>query len=357
MRSPHISIYMDKTMTYLKTKQYYLGFLLIVLVLTPGLFARTIIDMNEQQVTLPEKVTKLYATSPTSTYMLYTIDASLIIGLNFDHSRGHNKSSNMLDPHFTSLPVIGGLQGGGSINRETLLALHPDAVISWNTDASSRLAATLLQSSGIPTINVNLESITDIPKAYRFLGELLDKKERTEALAFYAEETIQKTQAFVKNLPSKRPLVYYAQGLDGLSTECDVSSHYQVIALAGGINPHVCKPSSGKGMEKITLEQVILYNLEVIIAQEEEFVQQVKSDSRWRFIEAVKNNRVYLVPKVPFNWIDRPPSFMRLLGVQWMTHVLYGAPNKEELKTRTYDFYRLFLNVDLSQKQIQDILE
>ncbi len=337
--------------------RFSIGFLILFFGWSELLFARSIVDMSGQTLEVPETISKLYGSSPPSTYILYTIDPSLIVGLNFDHAKGNNESSSMLDPHFTSLPVIGGLQGGAnSINRETLLALHPDAIISWNTDASSGLAASLFQSSHIATINVNLESIDDLAKAYRFLGELLDKKERTEPLALYAQEVTRQTRALVQRHVSKRPVVYYAEGTDGLASECDSSSHYEAIKVAGGINPHLCQPSGGKGMEKVTLEQVILYNPDVIIAQEKEFVQNVQNDPRWRFIAAVQNKRVYLVPKKPFNWIDRPPSFMRLLGLQWLTHVLYDEPNASEFEMRMQAFYRLFLNIDLNQAQRQAIL-
>lgn len=341
----------------MKCKYHRLITLLLLIIFSQHIMARTIVDMSGQILTVPEKITKLYATSPPSTYILYTIDPSLIIGLNFDHSRGHNESSNILDSHFTSLPIIGGLQGGASsINRETLLSLHPHAVISWNTDAASGFAASLIQSSGIPTINVNLEDIPDVPKAYRFLGELLEKQARTEKLATYVEDVIATTKTLVEHQKEKQPIVYYAQGTDGLLTECDKSSHYLAIKLAGGINPHICEPSSGKGMEKITLEQVILYNPEIIIVQEKEFFNSVKNDPRWRFITAVKTNRIYLVPKVPFNWIDRPPSFMRFLGLQWLTHLFYNAPTQNELEKKMTHFYKLFLDVELSEEQVHTIL-
>lgn len=332
-------------------------YLRAMLLLAYPLCAQSIVDMSGHRVDIPEIISKVYSTSPTSTYMVYSIDASLLVGINFDHSRGHNESSNLLDKHFISLPVIGGLQGGAnSINRETLLGLHPDVVISWNTNASMGLAASLLQSSGIATVNVAMEDIPDIPKAYRFLGELLKRGDRTERLAYYADQAILQAQKVVEEHKSYRPVVYYAQGSDGLLTECDTSSHYQTIKRAGGVNPHLCEPSSGKGMEKITLEQVIMYNPTIIIAQEKEFVNSVKNDTRWRFVEAVKNNRVYLVPKIPFNWIDRPPSFMRLLGMQWLGHIFYNSPTREELEERMREFYALFLNVKLTQEQIQHIL-
>lgn len=330
---------------------------LLCLFLLISVNAREIIDMGGKKVQIPDTITKVFGTSPPSTYMIYTIDSSLIVGLNFNHARGNNESSNMLDARFMALPIVGGLQGGGnSMNRETLLSLHPDVVFLWNNDASSQLAQYLFESSKIPSINVELESVESLPKAYLFFGDVLERMPRAKVLSAYASEALERTKSVVKANATKRPVVYYAEGADGLATECDQSFHYEAIKFSGGINPHLCSTKSGLGLEKVSLEQVILYNPDIIIAQEKEFVEKVKSDSRWRSIKAVRDGKVFLVPKVPFNWIDRPPSFMRLLGIQWLTHVLYDTPNEEQFKAEMKAFYKLFLNIDLEDTPLQKIL-
>lgn len=328
-----------------------------LLCLLLSLSAREIVDMGGKKVEIPDVITKVFGTSPPSTYMIYTIDSSLIVGLNFNHARGNNESSNMLDPRFMALPVVGGLQGGGnSMNRETLLSLHPDIVFLWNNDASSQLAQYLFESSKIPSIDVDLESVESLTKAYLFFGEVLGKEQRAKILSDYATKALEKTKEVVKTNAAKRPVVYYAEGADGLATECDQSFHYEAIKFAGGINPHLCTTKSGMGMEKVSLEQVILYNPDVIVAQEREFVEKVKSDARWNSIKAVREGKIFLVPKVPFNWIDRPPSFMRLLGVRWLTHIFYKTPNSEQFTQEMREFYKLFLNIELNDTQIKSIL-
>lgn len=333
-----------------------LGIMGMVLLLLNSVYAREIVDMSGKKVEIPDTITKVFGTSPPSTYMIYTIDASLIVGLNFNHARGNNESSNMLDPRFMALPVVGGLQGGGnSMNRETLLSLHPDVVFLWNNDASSQLAQYLFESSKIPSINVDLESVESLPKAYLFFGEVLGREQRAKILSDYATKALEETKEIVKVHASKRPVVYYAEGADGLATECDQSFHYEAIKFAGGINPHLCSTKSGMGMEKVSLEQVILYNPDIIVAQEREFFEKVKSDARWNSIKAVRDGKIFLVPKVPFNWIDRPPSFMRLLGVRWLTHIFYATPTSEQFQQEMRAFYKLFIHIDLTEEQIHKI--
>lgn len=334
-----------------------LGIIGSVLLLLGSAYGREIVDMGGKKVEIPDTITKVFGTSPPSTYMLYTIDSSLIVGLNFNHAIGNNESSNMLDSRFMALPIVGGLQGGGnSMNRETLLSLHPEVVFLWNNDASSQLAQYLFESSKIPSINVDVESVEILPKAYLFFGDILSRKPRAKILSDYASKALEETKAIVKTNATKRLVVYYAEGADGLATECDQSFHYESIKFAGGSNPHLCAMKTGFGQEKVSLEQVILYNPDIIIAQEKEFFLKVKSDARWHSIKAVREGKIFLVPKVPFNWIDRPPSFMRLLGIKWLTHVFYNTPNSEQFTQEMKAFYKLFLNIDLTEKQIQTIL-
>ncbi len=57
---------------------------------------------------------------------------------------------------------------------------------------------------------------------------------------------------------------YYAEGIDGLSTECNGSFHVEALNFAGGKNVHSCNQSGVLGLEKINFETLLTYNPEVI---------------------------------------------------------------------------------------------
>jgi iron complex transport system substrate-binding protein len=161
----------------------------------------------------------------------------------------------------------------------------------------------------------------------------------------------------VAKIPAdKRPKVYYAEGLDGLSTECDDSIHVQLLKLAGDVDVHRCHTSNHKGFEKMPMETVLAYNPDVIIVQEKMFFDKINTLPIWSNVNAIKNHRVYLIPKAPFNWFDRPPSFMRIMGLKWLMSALYPKEYKIDIKKETKGFYHLFMNVDLTDKQLQEIL-
>jgi iron complex transport system substrate-binding protein len=122
------------------------------------------------------------------------------------------------------------------------------------------------------------------------------------------------------------------------------------------VDVHRCHTSCHIGMEKVTLEQVTAYNPDVILVQDNAFFEKVLKDPQWNKIKAVKQGRVYLIPKAPFNWFDRPPSFMRILGLQWLMGRLYPNEYKKDLVKETRDFFKLFLRVDLAAEDAAKIM-
>ena len=202
------------------------------------------------------------------------------------------------------------------------------------------------------------EELQDYPEAIQFMGKLLDREERARELSDYGKEILPKVEVVVASIPEEEKItVYYAEERDGLATDCDKSYHAELINLAGGRNIHRCEPRDLLGMERIPLEQVIRSDPQVILVKEEAFFDSIFTDARWRDISAVRNKRVYLIPSLPFNWFDRPPSFMRLLGVQWLTHLLYPQRFPVDMARETRRFYKLFFDLDLDDRQLKEIAD
>lgn len=319
--------------------------------------AREITDMAGRKVTVPDTIRRVFSGSPPSTYMLYAIDPGLLVGLNY---APREEEKRFLRPEYTRLPVTGGIFGQSrSINMEALLALKPDLVLLWNwKDGGVGLQmAERLHKSGIASVFVDLEHLDKCPEAFIFLGDLVGRAERGRVLANYARDALRKVSAIAAAIPDReRRTVYYAEGTDGLATERETSVHAELINLAGGKNVHHGEALDNMGMEKISLEQILIYNPQVIVAQERTFFDSVTNDKRWQGIRAVKERQVLMIPHVPFNWFDRPPSFMRLLGLKWLTNRLYPKRYPLDIVKETKEFYRLFLGVDLTSRDVKEIL-
>jgi iron complex transport system substrate-binding protein len=209
----------------------------------------------------------------------------------------------------------------------------------------------------LPYVYAVAESIEDYPDVFLFLGKLLGRQERTTRLAAYCRNTLSETRSALSRIPLKRRLkVYYAEDADGLSTECDDSIHAELFKIAGDGNVHRCNTTNHMGMEKVSLEQVMLYNPDAIVAQEKVFFDKVLKDPAWAAVNAVKERRVFLTPRLPFNWVDRPPSFMRILGVKWLMNSLYPIDYRIDIVKEAVEFYKLFLGVDVQDQEMTNII-
>lgn len=319
--------------------------------------AREITDMAGRTVTLPDSIRKVYAPSPYGSYIMYSIDPSMLAGLNMAIK---DEDKKYFPKEVQGLPVIGSLTGQGmAANIEVLLKAKPDLLIMWSASKSPIDARTeeTLKKLNVPFVYVIAENLGGYPEAYRFLGNVLNRKERADKLAAYCQKTFADVKATIDRIPAaKRPTVYYAEGVDGLSTECNDSIHVELLKMVGDTDVHRCHTSSHKGMEKVSLEQVMLYNPDVIVAQDKAFFDKVLKDPRWQSIKAVKEGRVHLIPRAPYNWFDRPPSFMRVLGLKWLMSCLYPAEQKGDIVKEAKDFYKLFLGVDLSNEEIRNVM-
>ena len=331
---------------------------LAALLATPsGAGAREIVDMRGRRVEVPERINKVFATSPPGTYLIYAIDPALMVGLNFPL---WNDEKKYTAKHLQTLPVIGGMVGTGrAINQEVLLRVHPDVIVIWDMGESAMASEyeAMFRRLGIPWVYVRSDSVFDYPAALHFMGVLLGREARAQALETQARDMLRAVKQAAEGVPAReRPSVYYAEGVDGLATDGEGSMHTELIEVAGGHNVHKGRGGGVYGMERVSLEQVMAYDPDVILVKERAFYQAVFGDPRWRTLRAVVRRRVFMIPCVPFNWFDRPPSFMRLLGAQWLLGVLHPGRLALDLPRQTRAFYRSFLGIGLGEREVKEVL-
>jgi len=327
---------------------------LSVLLLSVAAPARDITDMTGRAVSVPDTIGTVYAASPPETMLVYAIDPTLLAGLNFP-LKGSDK---YMDAHTLGLPVIGGYFGQGKTpNLEKLVALNPDMVIGRDSNPLSGKFEAFLHKFNIPLANIVIDRLDQYPEAFELLGSLLGRESRGKRLAEYTRKTLTRAKAATASIPAgKRVKVYYAEGNDGLRTESGASIHAELIPLAGGINVHHEGTLTRYGKEKVTIETVIAYQPEVIFVEQPSLFARIYSSAGWKSIPAVKNHRVYLIPRTPFNWFDRPPSFMRILGLKWVADILYPDRFDWDMEEECREFFHLFLQKDISAEDARQLM-
>ena len=192
-----------------------------------------------------------------------------------------------------------------------------------------------------------------IAGAYRTLGELVGRREAGEALGRYTEDLLKTINGRIGAIPrGRRPRAYLARGPRGLETGLGGSINVETIEL---LAQNVAGGTRG-GLANVSIEQVLVWNPDVIVAIDQEFAASVGSDPAWATVSAVRTGRVHLAPKSPFGWVDFPPSVNRLIGLWWLAKILYPDQFPEDIHPLTRDFYQRFYHVAPTDAQIERVL-
>jgi iron complex transport system substrate-binding protein len=320
------------------------------------LHAKRVEDMLGRTVIVPDKINKIYASSPILLYSLIAIDRSKIAGLNFPFQQGE---AEYLDQETVNLPVLGGWFGQGRTpNSEMILGTAPDLILLSEFQkkmGESKIKAALGHTE-IPLFYLKSNSLEELVETFPYLGKITGNESRAETLYRYGRDALKEAKRVVTSA-SRKPAVYYAEGIDGLQTECNGSLHSELIRLAGGENVHRCEIQTAFGQQRISFEQLLQYNPEIILVFNKHFYQKIYQDKKWKFIDAVKHKKVYLIPKGPFSWFDRPPSFMKLLGLKWLLTLFHPESYSVDIRKEAKDFYQLFLGISLTDAQLDEIME
>ncbi|MGN0039095.1 MAG: ABC transporter substrate-binding protein [Coriobacteriales bacterium] len=262
------------------------------------------------------------------------------------------------------LPYMGTLHNNDEIDREALLVEDIDIMFSISgvglTSANISEAEEIQAQTNIPVVLVD-GSFDKVGHAFRFLGEVLDRRERAEELAAYVDKIYAEVSGVVATIPMEdRIPVYYAEGPEGLQTEPETSQHMLAFLEAGALDVATCEETYGGGMTDVSLEQVLKWDPEVIISWDSEIrggaYDDIRTNPSWSNITAVKDGRVYAMPNLPWAWCDRPPGVNRIIGLEWICNLLYPDIYDIDIVERTQEFFKVMLDVEISREQALDVL-
>jgi iron complex transport system substrate-binding protein len=314
--------------------------------------AATVTDAAGRAVPIRAKVARVFPAGPPAAILLYTLAPDLLIG--WPRANRPEECAYML-PEICARPEVGRITGrGNTANLETVLAQKPDLILDVGSTSATfvSLADRVQEQTGIPYALLD-GRFAAIGATYRALGELTGRAEDADKLARYADDTLKTILGRVEPIEKPaRPRVYYARGPRGLATGLGGSINVETIEL---ISRNVAGETQG-GLANVSIEQILVWDPEVIVTIDQEFAATVRNDPSWASVKAVRDNRVHLSPKMPFGWVDFPPSVNRLIGLWWLGKILYPDRFPEDLRALTQDFYTRFYHVTPSSAQIDHVL-
>lgn len=184
-----------------------------------------------------------------------------------------------------NVPIVGDHQ---LLNYEAILSLAPDIVLAWKGGNPERQLQHL-ESLGLSVERIETSRLSDLPKQFRFLGDLLDRQKTGESLATEFELRRQELKA-----DSDRPKlsVFYELWHDPLLTVNQSSWINDLLEQCGAVNPF---SASIEAVPQVSFEAVLSEEVDLIIGGNELPKNWRNKWYEWVNIPAVAENRLYTV--------------------------------------------------------------
>ena len=322
---------------------------------------REITDMAGRKVTVPaaEDIESVFSTGPVAAIFMYMVALDKLLGWNYELN---DVEKSIILEKYHDLPNFG---MGDAINYEAVIAANPTIALNCGkiNDAMVSDCDALSKSLGIPVIAVDNE-LNNSAEAFRFMGELLGVEDHAEELAEYSEKIFTDIASLADIPEDEKVSVYFGNGEDSLETAPRGSQHAQILDAVNVTNVADLELGDGSRVQ-ISAEQLLAWNPDVIVVNGEpkadksgnSAAEDILSNPDYASLKAVQDNKVYGTPNAPFSWVDRPAGPNRLIGMRWLSAVVYPEYIKCDVNEEIREFFNLFYHVDLSDEQLENVLK
>lgn len=317
---------------------------------------REITDMAGRKVVVPDEVETVFSASTVTAIFMYTLAPDKLLGWNYELN---DLEKSVILKEYHDLPNFG---MGDSINYEAVIATGPTIAVNVGTINDKMISDCdkLSESLGVPVVAVDGD-LAASAEAYRFMGELLGEEEQAEKLASYAEKTFADIEKM--EVPEdKKVRIYYGNGEDSLETAPAGSAHGQIIDMVNAVN--VADLEMGEGSRvQISAEQLLAWDPDVIVVNGEPkadtsgalAAEAILANPDYASLKAVQDQQVYGTPNTPFSWMDRPMGPNRIVGIRWLSGLIYPEYLNYNVDEEVKEFFDLFYHVQLTDEKLENI--
>lgn len=319
---------------------------------SPG--ARDIIDPSGRHVSLPARIERIGCLTGAAYEKAFLVGAGDKVVVRQATSPPWMAQTN---PAIREVPV---LLNAHQPNLETLLSLHPDVLFSWDEPILTRK----LEENGFTVVCpqpnrqrlASSQAFVSVLKAEvevygQVLGPLAAQK--ASAWSAYLDAVLALVKARTADLrPEQRPATYYVRGPEALDTHGADENISWFGALAGA--DMLVRRSEARGIARMSMEQIMLWNPEVIFVGRQYAAALVLGDPRWRNIRAVREGRVQVIPDGVFYWDSSSEGVLLLLFMAKALHP--GRFADIDLSHEVRSYYQRFYGYPLSEAEARLLL-
>ncbi|EFR40714.1 periplasmic binding protein [Selenomonas sp. oral taxon 137 str. F0430] len=307
-------------------------------------------DSAGRTVELPKHIERIAPSGGLAQVALFAVAPDALVGV---AGKWKDAALPYIGTKYADLPVFGQFYGMKNLNKEAILSANPQVIIDVG-EKKPTIAEDMdgIQAAlGIPVIFVEAR-LDNTDEAYRTLGKVLGREQEGLELAGYCSDIYHRTMTLASQI-EKKPRLLYVAGANGNMAVVRGSFHAQVLDLLADNVADAEQPTNG-AMSQVSYEQILAWNPDVLLIGAETEIDPAALP--WRELSAVKNGKVLRVPAEPYDWMGRPPSVNRFMGMIWLAVRLYPQESGFDLRAETKRYYRLFYHYELDDAGVDVLL-
>ena len=307
-------------------------------------------DSVGRTVTLTQPVRRiacLYAFSGHAVAMLGRADAIVAV------SRGLQRDT-LFTARYPEIARAAVPRAQGMLNIEELVATRPDIVFvsleTYRNDAERHK----LDACGLAWLVVHFSSMLEQQQAIAMIGRAIDAPARARDYLSYYQACVKRVQV---RLPATHPRVYYVPVEPLLPPPTDSLTTDWLRAT--GADPVFSgrERQALAGKNHIGIEQVCVWDPDIILVNEPAALRTIVADRRWQAISALRRGRIYQMPTGISRW-GHPGSLETPLAILWTARTMFPDRFDDidiaaELRTFYQRFFSLTVDRDLARRILQ----
>jgi len=312
----------------------------------PGV--RTVTDMAGRAVQLPAQIVKVVTLGslPVLNSFVFTLgEAGTIVNGLADFGRNpHWKYQTVFAPHLATLPTM--QHANREPKLEAIVLAAPDVVLTMH-----RASVDLLEQNRVPTVFLAWREPEDVKTCMTLLGDVFLKPAVAARYRQYFDDTLARVSARLRHVPAAaQPKVLYFNP-DTLTQPRLIAEWW--IPAAGGVS--VTQDGRAAESRTFALEQVILWDPDILIVTAPEDIKRVYTDSTFKTLKAARREQVYVAPVGAHTWANRTAE--QPLTVLWAAKLFHPELFADvDVPAEVKAFYREFFGHELTDTQVAEIL-
>lgn len=247
---------------------------------------------------------------------------------------------------------------GGTIHIEALLKTRPDIVFLKPETAAITAEIKKLERFNLPYFVAGYNSMEGQMDIIENIGRAVDRYEKATDYTRYYRSVIKDIKKITNTIPGHQRVRLYHSSNEATRTDAPGTIEADWTRAAGVINVSLDSDLITQADKHFAdIEQVILWNPEVIIVNEDGMDSFILNSKKWAPIKAVQNKKVFAIPVGISRW-GHPGGLETPLAILWTAKKVYpGYFSHIDLRKEIKHFYHQFFNFNLTDEMITRILE